>query len=439
MPKGVDPVSWQVLRPVSAFGRARAQPVGTTGSESSAPGMMHSVHVYPAFRLLMIGTLATNSAFWMYQVAVGWLALELTDSPFFVGLSGFAGGIPLLILALPAGVLIDRFDGRSVLLVAQGGVMVVATLFALAIAVDLIEPWLLLVLAAAYGSAMSFVFPSRTTIVPFLVDRKDLSNAIALNSATQNSTRVIGPSLAGVLIATVGIGGTFAVAAALQIFALYTTYRLPSAIDREASRRPLGFSSLTVGLKIVAQSPFLLGLILLALAPTVLVIPYINLMPVFARDEMGMGSGGLGLLLAATGVGTVCGALLVARSLPIQESPHSQIVTAVLFTLFVMAFAVTTWFPLAMVLLFLAGMMSAAYLALNQTALQLNVDDSVRGRVLSVYMLTWGMLPIGQLFVGAIADFTGTPLAVVISCALALVCVFYIRLRYSARPDQVSA
>ncbi|MDQ2683985.1 MAG: MFS transporter [Chloroflexota bacterium] len=396
-----------------------------------ATGMLHSVHVYPAFRLLMIGTLATNTAFWMYQVAVGWLALELTDSPFFVGLSGFAGGIPMLIPSLPAGVLIDRFDGRSVLLAAQTGVMLVAALFAVTVVTDIVQPWLLLILAALYGSAMSFVFPSRTTIVPSLVERKDLSNGIALNAATQNATRVIGPSVAGVLIATVGIGGTFAFAAALQIFALYTTFKLPSQRLESAHRPRMGLrESLTVGLRIVANSPFLLGLILLALAPTVLVMPYINLMPVFARDEMGMGSGGLGLLLAATGVGTVIGALSVARSVMLQESKWSQIVTVVLFTIFVMAFAVVAWFPLAMALLFLAGMMSAAYLALNQTALQLHVDDDVRGRVLSVYLLTWGMLPLGQLFVGFLANLLGTPIAVVVACALSLGLVIWIWLRF---------
>jgi len=200
----------------------------------------------------------------------------------------------------------------------------------------------------------------------------------------------------------------------------------------------MGFSSLTVGLKVVAKSPFLLGLILMALAPTVLVIPYINLMPVFARDEMGMGSGGLGLLLAATGIGTVAGALTVARSIWLQNWEHTQFVTVVAFTVFVMMFALSSNFAVAMVLLFLAGFMSAAYLALNQTLLQLNVDDDVRGRVLSVYMLTWGMLPIGQLFVGAIADVTGTPMAVVISCALALVCVTVIRQKFGKETPTVA-
>lgn len=406
---------------------AEGQPVA-----SERPGMLHSLTAYPDFRLLMAGTLATNTAFWMYLVAVGWLALDETDSPLFVGLSGFAGGIPVLIFSLPAGVLIDRLDGRAVLLAAQAGVMFFALCFAGAIAFDLIQPWLILVLAFLYGSAMSFVFPSRTTIVPALVARADISNAVALNAATQNATRVIGPSVAGVLIATIGISGTFAFAAVLQVFALYSSFRLPSHRKEGSARQRMSLSSLTFGFRVVAESPYLSGLLLLALAPTVLVMPYLNLMPVFARDVMDVGSGGLGLLLGATGVGTVCGALIVARSSVMHISPRAQIVTVLLFTMFVILFAVVQQFLLGMVLLFLAGFMSAAWLALNQTALQLNVSDEVRGRVLSVYLMTWGMLPFGQLFVGALADVIGPSAAVVVSCILSTICVLGIRRKFAS-------
>ena len=394
--------------------------------------MLHSLRSYPAFRLLMVGTLATNTAFWSYMVSVGWLALEETDSPFFVGLAGFAGGIPMLIFSLPAGVLIDRFEGRTILLAAQAAVMIFALGFAGAIAFDLIQPWLILVLAFLYGSAMSFVFPSRTTIVPSLVARSDLTNAIALNSATQNATRVIGPSVAGILIATTGIGATFAVAAALQIVGLVTSFRLPSNRSQAGRREPMTLASLTVGLKVVAESRFLTGLLLLALAPTVLVIPYLNMMPVFARDVLDVGSGGLGLLLASTGIGTVFGALMVARSITFQTSSRAQFITVVLFSLFVMLFAISPNFSLSMVLLFFAGLTSAAWMALNQTALQLNVTDEYRGRVFSVYLLIWGVLPIGQLFVGALADIVGPSAAVVISCILSTLCVLAIRRNFAA-------
>ena len=382
--------------------------------------MLHSMRVYPAFQLLLLGTLATNSAFWMYQVAVGWLALQTMDSPLFVGLTGFAGGIPLLVIALPAGMIIDRVDGRRMLLVAQTGVMALAGVFALLVGSGRIAPWSILVLVAAYGTVMSFIFPTRTTIVSTLVERHDLPNAIALNAAVQNATRVTGPALAGLLIAFIGIAGTFAVAALLQILALLATFRLPSRTATGTARGSMGWESLTLGLRIVLGDARLLRTVLLALATNVLIMPYITMMPVFARDVLQIGSSGLGLLLASTGLGTVAGALWVAHSQRLVAWPPAQTITAAIFAVLVLAFALTPFVPLVLVLLFAAGWLSAAFLALAQTAMQVGVDEAIRGRVLSIYLLTWGLLPIGQLTVGAAADRIGTPLAIAGACALAL-------------------
>ncbi|MDQ3444218.1 MAG: MFS transporter [Chloroflexota bacterium] len=393
-------------------------------------GMMAALRAYPAFRMLLIGTLATNSAFWMYQVAVGWLALQLTDSPLFVGLAGFASGIPMLLFSLPAGVVIDRYDRRVVLLIAQAGVMLVSGVFAAMVGTDIIEPWSILVLVAVYGTIMTFIFPVRTAMVPSLVDRQDIAIAIALNSAVQNVTRVVGPSVAGVLIALIGVSETFAVAAAMQALALVATSRLPSNASAPSTNAGTRWEALTLGFRIVARSPYLIALIVLSLAPTVLVMPYINLMPIFARDELGLGSTGLGVLLASTGLGTVAGALSVAHSPSFRGRRGAQVVTATGFAVGVLVFAVTPNIPLAAVLLFGAGWMSAAFLAINQTALQLYVDDEVRGRVLSVYLLTWGMLPIGQLAVGALADIVGTPLAMLSSCIAAIACIAVIAWRF---------
>src|SRR5829696_8342585 len=370
-------------------------------------GMLHSVRRYPHFRMLLFGTLASNTAFWMYQVAVGWLALEMTDSPFFVGLAGFASGIPVLLFSLPAGVTIDRFDKRIVLGAAQTGIMLVAGLISLLVALELLHRWSLLILVFIYGTIMSFIFPTRTALVPSLVARDDLANAVALNAATQNATRVVGPSLAGVLIAVTGVWETFAVAALLQVFALATTVRLPSSEPAPPARGSGGWRSLTVGLRVVFGDPFLSALIVIALVPTVFVMPYINLMPVFARDELDLGSSGLGFLLASVGIGTVAGALSVAQSPRIRGYPGAMVGTAVMFALMVLAFSLTSFVPLAVALLFVAGWMSAVFLAVNQTSLQLRVADEVRGRVLSIYLLTWGMLPLGQLAVGALAGVIG--------------------------------
>lgn len=398
--------------------------------DAADSGMFQSLRAYRGFRLLFLGTLATNSAFWMYQIAIGWLALELTDSPLFVGLTGFAGGIPLLILALPAGVIIDRFDRRTVLMAAQVGVMTVAATFSILVGTGLIRTWSMLVLAFAYGTVMSFIFPTRNAIVPALVGREDLANAVALNAAGQNSTRVVGPSLAGVLIAVVGVSGTFAVAAALQILALMWTARLPASASERTARGGSLRSNLLVGFRVVGSDPFLIGLILLATVATVLVMPYINLMPVFARDELGLGATGLGILMACTGLGSVAGALLVARWRALATIPGIQITTSLGFAILVLAFALTPVVVLAAVLLFVAGIVSAAYMAVNQTVLQLRVEDEVRGRVLSIYLLTWGMLPLGQLPIGALADTIGAPLATAAACLLAVGSIALLALRY---------
>jgi predicted MFS family arabinose efflux permease len=398
--------------------RRRSSSIETPSPDSGR--VLRSLRVYPAFRLLLLGTLATNTAFWMYQVSVGWLALQLMDSPLFVGLTGFVGGIPLLVVSLPAGVMIDRYNRRTVLLLAQFAVMVVAGLFALLVGTNAIAPWSTLVLVAAYGTAMSFIFPTRTTIVTMLVERSDLANAVALNAAAQNACRVTGPALAGVLIALMGVAGTFAVAALLQILALAATLRLPASTPAGIARGGSVWASLTLGLRIVARDAFLSSLILLAVATNVLVMPYINMMPVFARDELGVGSTGLGLLLASTGLGTVAGALAVAASRRLGSWSRAQVVTAATFAGLVLVFALTPNLPLAVLLLFVAGGMSAAFMAITQTALQLRVDDDVRGRVLSIYLATWGMLPFGQLAVGVIAERAGAPLATAVACAAAL-------------------
>ena len=405
-------------------------PPDTPAAPPVQSGMLQSLQLYPIFRFLIFGTLATNTAFWMYQVAVGWLALEVTDSPFFVGLAGFAGGIPMLLISIPAGVIIDRYDRRSVLLVAQVAIMIVSLLFAVLVATDLIAPWSMIVLVAINGTVMSFIFPTRSAIVGSVVPRHDLANAVALNAASQNSTRVFGPSLAGVLIAVVGVATTFAIAAALQILALAMTWRMPSSRAASSGRPVNAWASMAVGFRVMAHQPAILALIILSLAPTIFVMPYINLMPVFARDVLDLGSTGLGILLAAIGLGTVGGALSVARSATLRERKGVQLAMAVAFGVLIVAFSLTSFVPLAAVFLFGAGWVSAVFLALNQTAVQMSVDDDVRGRVLSISLVAWGMLPLGQLLVGGLANAMGTANAMIVSCVIGIVLVGVIAVRY---------
>lgn len=388
--------------------------------ESDAASVWHSFRVYPGFRTLFYSTLATNSAFWMWNIAAGWLALILTDSPFFVGLTGFLGGIPMLVFALPGGVLVDRFDRRRILLAAQAAVLVIATTVSVLLLSDRLQPWHLLAAAFANGAAMSFVFPTRNALVANLVPSRHLANAVALNAAGQNSTRVIGPALAGPMIAALGITGTFLACAAVQALAMLVTTRLPSAAPGPSAARRTLWGSLTEGLVVIWRSEYLTGLVILAAVPTMFLLPYSNLLPVFARDEMGIGATGLGVLMASNGLGAVAGSLLVAGWRRLVEQPGVLIWSAGGFGLVVLAFALTPNPLLAGVLIFVAGVISAVYMAINNTKIQLSVDDSVRGRVLGVYLLTWGLLPVGTLPAGAVADVYGAPAAVAGMSVLAL-------------------
>ncbi len=394
--------------------------------------LWHSLTEYPAFRTLFGSTLATNSGFWMWIIASGWLALVLTDSAFFVGLVGFVGGIPTLLFGVFVGALIDRYSRRNVLLIAQTVVSIIAVALALLLFLDLLQPWHLLVGAFINGTSMSVVFPTRNAMVANLVPAHHLANAVALNAAGQNATRVVGPALAGPLIALLGIDGTFAVCAALQVGAFVVTGRLPAQVAADGASGSSILQSVGVGLKTVWRDEYLLGMIILAGVPTMFLMPYINLMPVFARDVLGLGSTGLGILMAANGFGAVIGSLYVAGSRRLTQNPNVLIGTGIGFALVLIAFALMPVTIIGAILILAAGGISAVFLAVNNTLIQLHVDDAIRGRVLGIYVLTWGLLPVGTLPAGAIADAVGAPIALVVMCLAALIMIVFVAVRFPA-------
>jgi MFS family permease len=392
--------------------------------------LWHSLKAYPAFRTLFGSTLTTNSGFWMWIIASGWLALLLTDSPFFVGLVGFVGGIPTLLFGVFVGAIIDRFSRRNVLLLAQTIVAIIAVTLAALLFLDILQPWQLLIGAFINGTCMSVIFPTRNAMVANLVPAHHLANAVALNAAGQNATRVVGPALAGPLIALFGIDGTFAVCAALQVSAFAVTARLPSHVAADGATGTSILHSVGVGLKTVWRSEYLLGMIILAGVPTMFLMPYINLMPVFARDVLGLGSTGLGILMAANGFGAVLGSLYVAGSRTLTENPNVLIGTGLGFALVLIVFALTPITVLGTVLILSAGFISAVFLAVNNTLIQLHVDDAVRGRVLGIYVLTWGLLPVGTLPAGAIANVMGAPIALIVMSVIAMAVMLVVAIRF---------
>jgi predicted MFS family arabinose efflux permease len=208
------------------------------------------------------------------------------------------------------------------------------------------------------------------------------------------------------------------------------TSGLPSALPIVSAARRTMLGSIGDGLLVIRRNRFLLGVFILAVVPTMFVMPYSNLLPVFARDVFDIGSLGLGLMMAANGLGGVVGALLVAGSRWINSRPGVLVWTATGFALAVLAFAVTPSATPAVILIFTAGLISAVYMAVNNTQIQLNVDDSVRGRVLSVYLFTWGLLPLGVLPAGIIAGRSGAPAAIFVMTLLGLVLILFTAARF---------
>jgi predicted MFS family arabinose efflux permease len=375
---------------------------------------------HPVFRRLWFGALASSVGQWMQQVALGWLAIIMTNSPGFVGIVTFSAGVPFLVVAPFGGALIDRIDRRRLMLSCQVLAFLLATVLAVDVMSGFIQPWHLPIAAFLNGSLQALLIPTQQSLVPALVPRASLTNAVGLMSAGQNMTRVVGPSVAGIVIGTIGVGPTF-LAQAVAIAASFLLV-LGIVLPPRAQRTARG-SGIFDGIRLVTSRPDLRSLFLLASIPTFFVFPYIGFLNVFARDILQIGAQGLGLLMAVSGCGAVVGSLLVAAAARSEGTGRLLLGMTVLYGLPIVGAALsrTLWITLPM--LFMAGMLGAAFMSGNNALVQHRVSDDVRGRVMGAYMLTWGLMPLGSLPMGMIADRFGTPAAVaggaVISSVLA--------------------
>lgn len=365
-----------------------------------------AVGAYPAFRRLWLAALAASLGQWMQSTALGWIALDLTNSKSFVGLVVFTSGLPFLLISVPAGALIDRFDRRRVLMSCQAAAAILATVVAVDVVGGTVRPWHLLIFGFLNGSLQAMLNPSQQSLVPRLVERKDLFNAIGLMSAGSNMTRVFGPSLAGAIIGFVGSGEAFLVQAAAMLiaFALLATTRFPAG---SMTGTAMSIRSALHGLRLVVSRDDLRGLFLLASLPTFFVFPYISFLSVYARDILKIGPQGLGLLMASSGVGAVVGSLLVAAQSAGGTKGRTLIVRTIAYCVVIAVFALSTRLWLSLPVLVAAGLLGANFMSANNAMIQQRVDDAVRGRVTGTYMLTWGLMPLGALPMGILADHIG--------------------------------
>jgi MFS family permease len=362
------------------------------------------------FRLYWSGQAVSLIGTWMQSVAQGWLMHRLTDSAMWLGLLGFTQFLPVMLLTLWAGAVIDRMDRRRLLLLTQSAALLQATLMAAAVTTGVARPWMVLVLAGLFGIINAFDMPARQSFVVELVGRDDLGNAIALNSAAFNTARMVGPAVAGVLLATVGEGGCFWLNALSYVAVLASLARLDLP-KREFFRRghALG-ASLRAGIRYAWAARPIRNLLLLLGLSAGIGFQYQLLLPVYARDILRAGPQTYGLLVTAFGAGALLGALRLAGG-----SVRARLRGNLLLGLMacgggLVLFAWSRAIPLSMAAGALAGFGLIVYVGSTNTLLQLSTEDRFRGRVMSLYTLMFaGAAPIGALASGAIAQRWGAP------------------------------
>jgi MFS family permease len=372
------------------------------------------------FTLLFTGLIVSNTGTWMQNVAGGWLVLQLTNSPLWLGLLGLSFAVPMVILPLFAGAVVDRVDRIRLLYVTQTLQMLTAFVLAALTWLGLINVWHVLAAEFIIGVLLAFDNPARQALIPDLIDRRDLLNAISLNSATYNGAALVGPALAGAMLGPFGAGTLFFVngvsylAVLIALLAMRDVH-LPPKRASGSLRESVGR-----GLAYALHSRNVAGLLLLSAVASLFGRSYQVLLPIFGRDIWHGGPEAYGLLLSAAGAGALAGAFGLAAIREVKRRNAVMIASGLLFSASLVIFALSPSLELGLFLAFIAGVTSTVLGTMIATFLQVNAPPELRGRVMSLYAITLIGLPsLGALGTGAIAQWlggtAGAPRAVLLS------------------------
>lgn len=372
------------------------------------------------YRLFFTGQGISLVGFWMQAIAQSWLIYRLTDSAFLLGLVAFAAQLPMLVLSPFAGVIADRLNRRSILFVTQGAMMTSACLLAALTLSGWVQVWHIVALAALTGTANAFDVPTRQSFTIEMVGKRDLPRAIALNSIMFNGARLVGPAVAGLLVAAVGEGWCIALNGVSYIAVLVGLAMIK--LERQPPRAPSHpLTDLHEGFIYVATHRQMRTMLLLLASSSLFGTSYLTLMPVFARDILHGSSDSLGFLMAAVGAGALIGALGISR-LPAEFLPRVPYLASACFGAALIAFSQSTVFALSLLLLVPAGLGMMMMGISTNTLVQSAVDDAMRGRVMAYYVMSFiGMVPLSALAAGWLSHQIGAPMTLAIGGALTIV------------------
>jgi len=364
------------------------------------------------FQLFFSGQLISLIGTWMQSVAQAWLVYRLTRSAFLLGAVGFTSQIPVFLIALIGGTTADRVNRQRLVIATQTASMLLAAILAWLTLTGRVEIWQIFVLAAMLGVVNAFDIPGRQSFLVDMVGKEDLMNAIALNSSMFNGARVIGPAVAGILVAKIGEGWCFAANALSYVAVIIGLFLMRVDCARRAgSHSPL--HDIIEGFRWVYQTRIIRALLLLIGLMSLVGMPYTVLMPVFADQILHGGPSGLGTLMGTTGVGALLGALTLASKTGVKGLGRWVALSCAAFGVSLLLFSFSRWFWVSVALLLPAGYSMMLQMACSNTLIQTMVPDHLRGRVMALYSMSMlGMAPFGALFGGAVAHRVGAPITV---------------------------
>lgn len=366
---------------------------------------------------------------WIRITAMGYLVYDLTEDPFLLGVIGVVQGAPQLVFGPLAGAYLDRINRRKVLIGVQITLLLNMALLTWLVYTETVTFGWLVVIAVVVGASASFDWPARLSILPTLVSRRELPSAVAVHSAAFNGARVIGPAVAGWMIALIGLSASFGMSGALTIPFLIMLFSMAAMVPEAPPRTkdtPNPFNSLMDGYRYIWRTVDIRTMIFIDLFPIIIGMSYMTMTPAIARDVLGLEADGLGMLMTAAGVGSLTGTLWVARLNSLPNRGRMVLWGMAFFAIMIMAYGLSSSYWFSLIAIAFVGLGYGTAATLNDTLIQLNVDEKYRGRVMAAYSTIWGLSPAGGLLAGAMANVVGLQWAVAFNGLLVLLYVVYL-------------
>jgi MFS family permease len=359
------------------------------------------------FRLLWLGIFAYFNSMQMLMVARGWLVYTMTDSPLALGIVSAGAGVPILLFSLFGGAVADRVRKRNLLLLTQSCICMICLAISILISTGLIALWQLVVSSILSGVIVSFGMPARQAFLVELVEEEQLTNAIALNSMATNMCRIASPAIAGVLLKLIDVSGVYWLVTVSYSAELLTLSRIPAGGTMTARPDVPLMEDVLAGLRHVKESAILLTLLVVAFVPIVVATPYQMLMPVFAKTIFEAGETGLGLLMAAGGLGALTGSTLIASLGNLRRKGLLMLLAGMVFGVSLVSFGVAGNLIPGLVCMFFVGTGGSMMMTLTTSLIMNNTPRELLGRVMSIFVMTFGLMPLATLPAGALAQAFG--------------------------------